>query len=83
MSKWEELSDERRESLKKASAKYVRNHCDRLSLNLPKGTKELWSNKAKEFGFNDSLSAFIRYCVETVIASGVDDSQKSDTLVDN
>ena len=82
MSKWEELTDKRRESLKAASAKYVREHCDRLSLNVPKGTKDRWLEAANQRGYKD-LAPFIRDCVEAAISSGVDDSIGCDTIVNN
>lgn len=80
MSKWEQLPESRRKSLKKASAKYVRNNCDRLSINVPKGTKDIWLEVSKERGF-ESLAQFVRYCVQKEI--DIDVSEKSDRLVDN
>ena len=58
----------RRKSQKKATGKYVREHYDRLSLNLKKGEKLKWQEQAENLGF-DSLSAFIRYCVEKQIGT--------------
>ena len=58
----------RRKSQIRATAEYVRRHNDRISLNLKKGEKLKWQQQAEKLGF-DSLSAFIRYCVEKQIGT--------------
>ena len=75
----------RRKSQIKAVTKYVKKTYDRVVLNLHKGTKDRWIAEAKKHGFENNLSAFIRYCVEKVITSdsNVDDSKNDDTIVSN
>ncbi len=78
----EKIPKSRRKSQIKAVNKYAREHYDRIGLYTPVGTKDRWTVSAKEHGF-DSLAPFVRYCVEKVIASGVDDSENNDTIVNN
>lgn len=73
MSKWEELSDKRKKSLIEASNRYVQKHYDRIHFNVKQGVRERWQKEASMRGFK-YLSEFIIFCVEKVIASGIDDS---------
>ena len=66
MSKWEELPESRRESLINAVSKYRKENYDRISLNVPKGTKDLWHKEALERGF-PALTPFIISCVQNCI----------------
>ena len=70
----EKIPKSRRKSQIDAVTKYVKANYDRVVLNLHKGTKDRWIVEANKHGYKD-LAPFIRYCVEKVIASGVDDSE--------
>lgn len=50
----------------KAVNKFIREHYDRLSLNLPKGEKQRWIEESQNLGF-DNLTSFIRWAVESKI----------------
>lgn len=62
----ERIPKSRRKSQLMAVKKYRKEHYDRISLNVPKGTKDIWLNKAMEHGFK-SLTPFIISCVENCI----------------
>ena len=47
---------------KKATTKYIKEKRDVLGLNLPKGTKEAWREKAESKGL--SLTAYITKLIE-------------------
>lgn len=64
--KKEKIPKSRRQSQLDAVRKYRKAHYDRISLNVPKGKKEIWLSKALEHGF-DSLTPFIISCVENCI----------------
>lgn len=68
----EKIPKSRRKSQIKAVTKYRKKNFDRVVLDLHKGIKDAWQSEAESRGF-DSLSAFIRYCVEKEI--GIDDSE--------
>ncbi len=76
----ERIPKSRRKSQIKAVTKYVKANYDRVVLNLHKGDKDRWIQEARQHGFDNNLSAFIRHCVETFIASGVDNSDRNDKL---
>lgn len=76
----ERIPKSRRKSQKDAVKKYRKEHYDRISLNIPKGKREIWLAKALERGFK-SLTPFIISCVNKEI--GIDDSENSDTIVNN
>lgn len=77
----EKIPKSRRKSQISAVTKYTKEHYDRIVLNVHKGTKDRWIAEAKEHGFEENgvpnLSAFIRHCIETFIASdsGIDGSE--------
>ena len=77
----EKIPKSKRKSQIRAVTKYVKANYDRVVLNLHKGTKDRWIAEAKEHGFVENgvpnLSAFIRHCVESFIASdsGIDGSE--------
>lgn len=75
----ERIPKSRRKSQIDAVTKYRKKNFDRVVLDLHKGIKDTWQSEAESRGFK-SLSAFIRYCVETVIDSGVDNFDRNDTL---
>ena len=63
------MSDKsRRKSQIKATGKYVREHYDRLSLNLKKGEKQRWIEESQNLGF-DNLTSFVKWCVEKQIGT--------------
>lgn len=62
----ERIPKSRRKSQVDAVTRYVKKNYDRIVLNLRKGEKQRWQESASERGF-DSLSAFIRHCVEKEI----------------
>lgn len=82
MSKWENLSYERKKSLAKSANTYVKKNCDRIHFNVKKGTRERWLSEANTQGY-EKLSQFIIACVERVIESGIDVSKNDDTIVNN
>lgn len=53
------------ESQKRASIKYEANKIDKLTLRLPKGTKQLLEQKAKEEGL--SVNAYINSLISNAI----------------
>lgn len=53
----------------KANAKYNKTHYESINLALPKGTKEVWRQKATELGY-DSLNGFIKDAVNEKIERG-------------
>ena len=75
----ERIPKSRRKSQIKAVNKYAREHCDRIGLYTPIGTKELWSKEAQARGF-DGVASFVRWCVSRIIESGempiADDEKK-------
>lgn len=75
----ERIPKSRRKSQINAVTKYRKENYDRLVIDLRKGIKDIWQSESDARGFK-SLSAFIRYCVETVIDSGVDNFDRNDTL---
>ena len=68
----EKIPKSKRKSQIRAVTKYVKANYDRVVLNRHKGIKDTWQAESESRGF-DSLSAFIRYCVEKEI--GIDDSE--------
>lgn len=61
----------------KAVNKYAKKSYDRVHVLLPKGEKEKWISEANSRGF-DSLSPFIRDCVEKQINNPDSDRKPSD-----
>lgn len=84
MSRWDKYSDDRKKELNKVASDYVKNHYDRIHVNVPSGTRQRWLAEAEARGFS-GLAPFIRHCVEKEISSGscVDDSNGHDTIVNN
>lgn len=62
----EKIPKSRRKSQINAVTKYRKENYDRVVLDLRKGIKDIWQAESDARGF-DSLSAFIRFCVEKEI----------------
>ena len=84
-SKYRQLPEKRKESLRKANAQYVKQTYSQVHLNLKKEIHKQWIDEAHARGFT-GIAPFIRWCVSKIIESGeypLADSDEHDTIVNN